>query len=151
MNTTKKDSIPKKDISIPNSFTSVGRKEPLSSLAQKIEAYAIMQIDTFDGEEFPEVEIDVELVKRFGVLSSNARIAMEKSYKELLDYKIEITLDNGNKFWTVLCTGVEEIVAGDKYKLSFHPKLKPMFLKLKGDFAKISFDTVLGISSVNYV
>jgi len=140
----------KNEITLPNSFTVIGRREPLSSTAQKIEAYAIMKIDTHSSSEFPTVTIDRNLLSRMGVGSSSMKREMENSYHELLDYKIQVTLANGNKFWTHLCSGVEEVIPGYKYKLSFHPELKPMFLKLKGDFAQISFDTVLGISSSNY-
>ena len=140
----------KNEITLPNSFTVIGRREPLSSTAQKIEAYAIMKIDTHSSSEFPTVTIDRNLLSRMGVDSSSMKREMENSYHELLDYKIQVTLANGNKFWTHLCSGVEEVIPGYKYKLSFHPELKPMFLKLKGDFAQISFDTVLGISSSNY-
>ncbi|NQZ58210.1 MAG: replication initiation protein [Lentisphaeraceae bacterium] len=151
MTTTYDSKLRKKnEITLPNSFTVIGRRDPLSSTAQKIEAYSIMKIDTHSSSEFPTVTIDRNLLSRMGVDSSSMKREMENSYQELLDYKIQVTLANGNKFWTHLCSGVEEVIPGYKYKLSFHPELKPMFLKLKGDFAQISFDTVLGISSSNY-
>jgi plasmid replication initiation protein len=160
------------DVVYPNSFiTEIKRLGTLSKDAQKLEAYIIKNIDTFNPDaEWPEIEINRNILKKMKLISSktksssgsfdkkkeerkvakNLKRDLQKTYHELMDHKIVIQLDNGNIFEGNLCSGVEHLEDGESFKLSFHPKLKAFFLNLKEYFTRLSFQVILKIEDSDY-
>lgn len=133
-------------IRIANDWGVVRREKTLSEIAQKIEAYLIWKVDIEDGD-LPEVEININLLKRLGLKRHDLDAKIQDVAEELLTYVIHYIKPNGQWAKTTLCSSFEQV--DDGYKVRMDKALKPFFLELKM-YSQFSVNPLLSVGKSIY-
>jgi plasmid replication initiation protein len=114
----------------------------LLPIEQKL-IFAMISLISPDDEEFKTYKIDVrQLADYMAIDRKSAMRELDKATDRLMARVLRIPIDDGNRLlklhWVSHCTLGDKVV-----EFSFHEKLKPYLLRLKGHFASFKYQIIV--------
>lgn len=114
----------------------------LLPIEQKL-IFAMISLISPDDEEFKTYKIDVrQLADYMAIDRKSAMRELDKATDRLMARVLRIPIEGGNRLlklhWVSHCTLGDKVV-----EFSFHEKLKPYLLRLKGHFASFKYQIIV--------